>query len=136
MKAPPPDGMAVAFRVADAIVAEEKLNIRSNPVPVRVTNFCQVILIKNAATKSAPNMAAAASAITNAFKELPPSEPLFLVMEDYVLRHAPGWMLIRGVSDEEPKLPADVEEQRRDLDQRIKEFSDRAKAFYGPLRKE
>ena len=133
-KAPPPDGAAVAFRVADSIVADQLLKIGSSKVPARAVNYCQVVLIENAATKSAPDMATAMSGMTNVFKDLPPVEPLFLLMEDYVLRHAPGWILIRGLSDEEPELPASVEEQRRDLDQRIRSFAERSKTYYDTLR--
>lgn len=135
MAARPPQGVAVAFRVADKIVSEEKLKRGANPVPVRVVNYCQVVLIENAATKSAPNMASAMSGMTNVFKDLHPVEPLYLLMEDYVLRHAPGWILIRDVSDAEPELPASVEEQRRDLDLRIQAFAERAKTYYDSLRK-
>ena len=135
MTARPPQGVAVAFRVADKIVAEERLKIGGGPVPVRVVNYCQVVWIENAATKSAPDLASAQSGIMNVFKDLHPVEPLYLVMEDYVLRHAPGWILIRDVSDVEHELPASVEEQRRDLDRRIGSFAERAKAYYDSLRK-
>jgi len=136
-KAPPPDGLAVAFRVTDSIVADQLLKIGSPKVPARVVDYCQVVLIKDAATKSAStDVASATSGMMNVFKDLPPVEPLFLLMEDYVLRHAPGWILIRGLSDEEPELPASVEEQRRDLDQRIKSYAERGKTYYDTLRKE
>ena len=61
--------------------------------------------------------------------------PLGLAMEDYVQRRAPGWAVIGGPFFEDEKLPASVEEQRRDLDKRIKEYEDHAKAFFGARRK-
>jgi hypothetical protein len=33
------------------------------------------------------------------------------------------------------KVPSSVEEQRRDLDRRVKAYMDHAKAYYGALRK-
>jgi hypothetical protein len=63
-----------------------------------------------------------------------PGGPLGLAMDDYVQRHAPGWAVIGGPFFEGEKLPASIEEQRRDLDQRIKEYEDHAKAFFGARR--
>jgi|GEM_PF-5850904 len=134
----PRKGVTVAFWVADAIVADQLLKIGSPKVPARAVNYGQVVLIENATRKSAPDVASAMSqsGMTDVFKDLRPVEPLFLLMEDYILRHAPGWILIRGLSDEDPKLPASVEEQRRDVDQRINSFAERAKTYYDTLRKE
>jgi hypothetical protein len=56
-------------------------------------------------------------------------------MEDYVVRHAPGWAVISGPFFEHEKLPSSVEEQRRELDQRINSSADHTKAYYGALRK-
>ena len=66
-----------------------------------------------------------------------PGGPLNLAMEDYVLRHAPGWVVIGGpvFAAEGEKLPTSVEDQRRGLDRRIKDYADHAKAFYGARRK-
>lgn len=138
MTARPGEGIVVAFRVADSVVSEEKLkpfDQTAGKVPVRVVNYCQVVWLDDAATKSAPNMASAMSGLTNVFQELPPSEVLYLLMEDYIHRQAPGWILIRDVSDAEPELPGSLEEHRRALDKKIDSFADRAKAYYDTLRK-
>jgi hypothetical protein len=60
-----------------------------------------------------------------------PGGPLGLAMEDYVQRRAPGWAVIGGPFFEDEKLPASLEEQRRDLDKRIKEYEDHARTFFG-----
>ncbi len=69
-------------------------------------------------------------------QEPSPGEALGLAMEDYLFRHAPGWTVISGpiIQQNEP-LPASVEDQRRDLDRRVKEYADHAKAFYSARRK-
>jgi len=128
LMAPPPDGAAVAIRVADISQKEEKS--KGGAVPVRVIAYSRVILIKDATAPG--NLGALAE---NMKDEPSPGGPLGLAMEDYVQRHAPGWAVIGGPFFENEKLPASVEEQRRDVDQRIKGYADHAKAFFGALRK-
>jgi hypothetical protein len=128
LMAPPPDGTAVAMRVADISHMEEKS--KAGTIPVRVIAYSRVILIKDAAAPG--NL----GALTASMKDEPsPGGPLGLAMEDYVQRHAPGWAVIGGPFFEGKKLPASVEEQRQDLDQRIKEYEDHAKVFFGARRK-
>ena len=69
-------------------------------------------------------------------KEPAPGEPLDLAMQDYILRHAPGWVVRGGpvLASEDEKLPASVEDQRRELDQQIKDYADRAKVYFGARR--
>ena len=128
LMAPPPDGTQVAMRVADISHKEEKS--KAGTIPVRVIAYSRVILIKDATAPG--NLGALAE---NMKDEPSPGGPLGLAMEDYVQRHAPGWAVIGGPFFEGEKLPASVEEQRRDLDQRIKEYEDHAKAFCGARRK-
>jgi hypothetical protein len=128
LTAPPPEGDAVALRVADITHKEERS--KAGTVPVRVIAYSRVILIKDAAAPG--DLGALAE---NMKDEPSPGGPLGLAMEDYVLRHAPGWAVIGGPVFEDEKLPSSVEEQRRDLDQRIKGYADHAKTFYGARRK-
>ena len=75
-------------------------------------------------------------ALAESMKDEPsPGGPLGLAMEDYVQRRAPGWAVIGGPFFENEKLPASVEEQRKDFDQRIKGYADHAKAFFAARRK-
>jgi hypothetical protein len=129
LKAPPSSGAAVAMRVADISLTEEKS--KAGTVPVRAIAYSRVILINDAAAP-AGNL----GTLAENMKEVPsPGGALGLAMEDYVLRHAPGWAGIGGPNFENEKLPPSVEEQRRDLQQRIKEYEDHAKAFFGARRK-
>src|SRR5262245_55451098 len=128
LMAPPPDGAEVAMRVADISHKEEKS--KAGTVPVRVIAYSRVILIKDAAAPG--NLGALAEDMKD---EPSPGGPLGLAMEDYVQRHAPGWAMIGGPFFENEKLPASVEEQRRDLDKRIKDYEGHAKAFFGARRK-
>jgi hypothetical protein len=128
LMAPPPDETAVAMRVADISHNEEKSN--AGTVPVRVIAYSRVILIKDAAAPG--NLGALAE---NMKDEPSPGGALNLAMEDYVLRHAPGWAVIGGPVFKDEKLPPSAEEQRRDLDQRIKDYEEHAKAFFGARRK-
>jgi hypothetical protein len=128
--APPPEGSVIAMRVADISQKEEKS--KGGTVPVRVVAYGRVVLIKGAAPPG--SLAALAD---NMKSEPSPGGPLNLAMEDYVLRHAPGWVVIGGpvFAAEGEKLPTSVEDQRRGLDRRIKDYADHAKAFYGARRK-
>jgi hypothetical protein len=128
LMAPPPDGTAVAMRVADLTQTEEKS--KEGAVPVRVIAYSRVILMKDAAAPG--NVGALAE---NMKDEPSPGGALGLAMEDYVQRHAPGWVVIGGPFFENEKLPASVEEQRKDFDQRIKGYADHAKAFFAARRK-
>jgi hypothetical protein len=94
-----------------------------------VIAYSRVILMKDAAAPG--NLGAQAE---NMKDEHSPGGPLGLAMEDYVQRHTPGWAVIGGPFFEGEKLPASIAEQRRDLDQRIKEYEDHAKAFFGARR--
>jgi hypothetical protein len=127
MKAPPPDGTAVAMRVADVTQIEEKS--KAGAVPVRVIAYSRVILMKDSAAPG--NLGALAQDLRD---EPSPGGPLSLAVEDYIQRHAPGWAVIGGPFFEGEKLPAGVEEQRRDLDRRIRVYEDQAKAFFGVRR--
>jgi hypothetical protein len=128
LTAPPPDGASVVMRVADISQKEEKS--KAGTVRVRVIAYGRAILIKGA---TAPGDLGALA--ENMKDEPSPGGPLGLAMEDYSQRHAPGWAVIGGPFFEGEKLPASVEEQRRDFDQRIKEYEDHAKAFFGARRK-
>ena len=128
LTAPPPDGTAVVMRVADISRKEEKS--KAGTVPVRVIAYSRVILIKDAAAPG--DLGALAE---NVKDEPSPGGPLGLAMEDYVQRHAPGWAVIGGPFFEDEKLPGSAEGQRRDLDQRIKQYEDHAKAFFDARRK-
>jgi hypothetical protein len=128
LMAPPPDGAAVAMRVADISHKEEKS--KAGTVPVRVIAYSRVILIKDAA---APGTLGALA--ENMKGEPSPGGALGLAMEDYVLRHAPGWAVLGGPFFEDEKLPPSPGEQRRDLDRRIKDYAAHAKTFFGARRK-
>jgi hypothetical protein len=136
-KTPPPEGVAVVLRVAD--LNRKEVNTKAGAVPFREVAYGRVIRIKNAVTSESP-----------LGKEAPPpGDALELAVEDYVLRHAPGLVARWGTGPEtnfaddeqlrraaeDAKLPASVEDQRRELDQKIKGYADRAKAYYGAMSK-
>lgn len=130
LMAPPSDGSAVAMRVADISHKEEKS--KTGTVPMRVIAYSHVIRIKEV------GLAGSLEELAGDWKKAPSSgEPLDLAMEDYVVRHAPGWAVRGGpvLATDDKKLPSSVEEQRRELDRRIKSYADHAKAYYGALRK-
>jgi hypothetical protein len=130
LNAPPPEGSVVAMRVADISHEEEKSG--ASTVPVRVIAYSRVILIKDAVASAVHD---SLGALAEDWKNAPsPGEPLSLAMEDYTLRHAPGWAVIGGPIDKDEKVPSSVGEQRKDLDRRIKDYADHAKSYYGALR--
>jgi hypothetical protein len=136
-KAPPPDGVAVVLRVAELNLKEVKTI--AGLVPFREIAYGRVIRVKDAVIAELP--------LGN--EEPTPGDALDLAVEDYVLRHAPGWVARRGTgpdtsfvddeqlrrSAEDAKMPPGVEVQRRELDQKIKDYADRAKAYLGAVRK-
>jgi hypothetical protein len=128
--APPAEGYAIAMRVAEVHHGEKKS--KASTVPIKVIAYGHVILLRDAQPSAAPDTLGALS--ENWKKEPSPGEPLSLAMEDYVLRHAPGWTIIGGPFFESEKLPHSVEEQRRELERGIKRYADHAKAYYGALR--
>lgn len=132
-KAPPSDGVAVVLRVVD--INRKEVKTKAGPIPFREIAFGHVVRIKDAVIAELP-----------LGKEEPlAGDALDLAIEDYVLRHAPGWVARRGTgpdtsfeddqqlrrSVEDAKVPASVEDQRRELDQKIKDYADRARAYYG-----
>ena len=136
-KAQPPDGVAVVLRVADLNLKEVKT--KAGPVPFREISYGLVIRMKDAVIAELPSGKV----------EPLPEEALNLAIEDYVLRHAPGWVARWGTgpatnfaddeqlqrSAEEAKLPASVEDQRRELDQKIEGLASRSKDYHGAMRK-
>jgi hypothetical protein len=128
--APPPEGHAIALRVADLGHEEEKSG--ATAVLVRVIAYGHAVLLRDAQASTTPDTL---GALAENWKKGPsPGGPLNLAMEDYVLRHAPGWTVIGGPFFKDEKLPHSVEEQRRELDRGIKDYADHAKAYYGALR--
>jgi hypothetical protein len=130
LKAPPPDGVAIAMRVADLNLKEEKSKVGT--IPVREIAYGRVVSIKYA------TIPGSGVDLADDWKKEPlPGEPLSLAMEDYILRHAPGWVVRGGpvFATEDEELPASAAEQRRALDQKIKDYVDHAKAYYGALPK-
>ncbi|QDU25635.1 hypothetical protein ETAA8_07050 [Anatilimnocola aggregata] len=126
MMAVPPEGVAVAVRLADNILDQTNLG-GGRSVPARSMTYGHVVLIKNAASSAGGEFGALGP--PNGMPA--PFEPIKLAMEDYFHRHAPGWILNNGgYSAKDAKLPASSEEHRRDLDARIKAYADYAKTFY------
>jgi hypothetical protein len=128
LTAPPPDGFAIAMRVAD--ISHKEVTSRVGTVPVRVIAYGRASRFKGLANPDSLGAMA-----ENMRREPSPGTALDLAMEDYLLRHAPGWAVVGGpIIDEDVKLPASVEEQRRDLERRVEEYADQARAFYGARR--
>ena len=125
---PPPNGTAVVMRVVDLKLGDEES--KTGPVPVRVIAYGRAISLKDQAAANSMNQLA-----DDWKKEPAPGDPLVLAMQDYVLRHAPGWIVRSGPvqASDDAKLPANADDQRRELDERVKKYSDHAKAYYGAL---
>lgn len=132
-RALPPEGVAIALRVAD--LDHQVVTTSSGPVPFRRISLGYVVHIQDA------NI----SGLTLDREEPLPGEALELAIEEYVLRHAPGYVARFGTgpnvsfddverlgrSAEEAQMPASVAEQREALDQKIEDYSAKFKAYYG-----
>ena len=86
--------------------------------------FCHVTAIKDAVV-SDPEAA---------LKQPSPGEALTLAIEDYMLRHAPEWVIGGMIFEKDLKMPTQVAERRVVLDRRIQAYAEKANAFYGALR--
>lgn len=138
-RAPPGDGISIAMRVADIELKE--VETRRGTVPIRVIDYGLVTRIRDTHETSL-DFSSLEQPLPQRGDEPLPGDPLDLAMEDYILRHAPGWVLRRGpafvmdpqilIQDAEAeKLPANVDEQRRELYEKFQLCEDRAKAYYG-----
>jgi hypothetical protein len=106
-------------------------------VPFREIAFGHVTQIKDAVIADLPL----------GKKEPSAGDALDLAIEEYVLRQAPGLVARRATGPninfdddqrliraaEELQLPASVEDQRRALDQKIKDYEEHARAYYGAV---
>ena len=121
--APPPDGVAVVMRVADLKQTTEEHNSVSAAV--------RVIAYGHAVRVQLPPVSDPVELIKKTQNAPLPGAPLSLAIEDFILRHAPGWIVRSGPVNTDEKLPESAEEQRRDLDRRIQEYADQTRTFYG-----
>jgi hypothetical protein len=122
MMAPPGEGFAFAFRVGDLRTFPKETE--AGEIWFRDIAFGHAILIKDAV---APNAA-------EGLEGPSPDEALALAMQDYMLRHAEDWVIGGPHFERDFKAPAPAAERRADLDRRIQEYADSARAFYGGLR--
>ena len=78
--------------------------------------------------------ASAVPDLATAFNAPSPFQALTLAMEDYVLRHAPDWVIGGATFEKDREVPAQAAERRADLERRIQDYAERANAAYGALR--
>ena len=120
--APPAEGVSVAMRVGD--LEQSTQDIDGQTVPVRVIAYGHVVRLQRPVTRDPLEALKLA-------REAPlPGKSLNLAMEDFVLRHIPGWVLRSGPVNRDEKLPESVDEDRRELDRRIQELAEQARTFY------
>lgn len=136
-KAAPGDGFAVAVRVGD--LGQKEVTTKTGPTPFRMIAFGHVVRIKDAAI----------SALPVGQSEPLPGDALDLAIEEFVMRRAPGWVARRATGPgtpfeddgrlklaiEELELPASLDAQRRELDAKVEEYANRARAFFGGMPK-
>jgi hypothetical protein len=62
-------------------------------------------------------------------------EALGLAVEDYMLRHQAGWLVVGGpIFEQGRQLPKDPQAHRADLDARIQAFAEKSADYYDKLR--
>lgn len=119
---PPSEGYAFAFRVGDLRTFSQKTDV--GEIWFRDIAFGHATLIKDAVASNA----------AEGLKEPSPGQALSLAMKDYIFRHAADWVIGGPLFEKDFKAPAPAAERRADLDRRLQEYEDSAKAFYGGLR--
>jgi hypothetical protein len=136
-KETPAVGIACVLRVADLQLKD--LTTSAGKLSFREIAFGHVVRIQDGIIGELPPR-----------KEAPlPGDALDLAIEEYVLRQAPGWVARRVTGPDtnfdddqqlsnaanagELQLPASVEDHRRELDQKIKNYAAQAKAYYGGM---
>jgi hypothetical protein len=134
-KAPPSAETAVVLRVAE--LGRREVATKAGVVPFLEIAYSRVIRIKDAAVSSLPI----------GKSEPLPGDALEIAVEEYVLRHAPGWVAARGTGPdasfedgerlrkaaEEARIPPSVDDERRELDRRIEEYANQAKSAFGAV---
>jgi hypothetical protein len=122
------------MRVADLQSDKRKTSI--GELPFKLVGYGRKHYISDAVIPTAPDLASGLETLSAAMREEPqPGGALTLAIEDYVFRHAPGWVLGGPHFDQDQKLPASPDEQRAELDGRIRAYAEHANAYYGALRK-
>jgi hypothetical protein len=129
---PPAEGLAVAVRVAD-------LGSRKEKTADGETLFGLVALGRATFIKDfvSPDSMDAVAGLMKTMTDRPSDGEAFdLAVEDYMLRHQTGWLVVGGpIFDEKGRpLPQDPQAHRADLDARIKQYAEKSADFYEKLR--
>jgi hypothetical protein len=124
---PPREGFPVALRVANLGTHGDAETIFG------LINLGRATLIKDMAS---PETTEGVVGLIKAMQERPlDGEAFDLAVEDYLLRHGTGWLVVRGrVLVNGAKLPNDPREHRADLDRRIEAFATKSADYYDKLR--
>jgi hypothetical protein len=130
MKAPG-EGFAVSLRVANCGAV-------SRQTPEGETLFGLIALGRTTLIEDAmpPDRGDALARLSKAMKDRPSDmEAWDLAVEDYLLRHDSGWLVVGGsFFDPGRKLPTSPSEHRADLDGRIQAYVESAADYYDRVR--
>ncbi|HEV3257855.1 MAG TPA: hypothetical protein VG013_13300, partial [Gemmataceae bacterium] len=131
---PPGEAFAVALRVAN-LGSEKKKTVEGETL-FGLIALGRATLIRDAAAPEAGNLGDVLPNLSKVMQERPSDgEAWSLAVEDYMLRHETGWLVVGGpIFDPGVKLPKSPQEHRADLDGRIQVFAERSAAYYDRLR--
>jgi hypothetical protein len=132
---PPGEAFAVALRVAN--LGSEKKKTAEGETLFGLIALGRATLIRDAAAREpGKDFGDALAGLAQAMKDRPSDgEAWGLAVEDYMLRHKTGWLVVGGpIFDPGKKLPKSPQEHRADLDGRIKAFAEDSADYYGRLR--
>jgi hypothetical protein len=128
---PPAEGLAVAFRVADLGSRKEKTV--DGETLFGLIALGRATFIKDFVSSDSTD---AVAGLVKTMSDRPSDGEAFdLAVEDYMLRHQTGWLVVGGpVFDKGRQLPHNPQEHRADLDARIKRYAEKSADFYDKLR--
>jgi hypothetical protein len=132
---PPAEGLAVAFRVAN--LGSHKKKTIDGETLFGLIAIGRATFIKDVVSpQPSEGINDAVAGLVKTMKDRPSDGEAFdLAVEDYMLRHQTGWLVVGGPFFEQGKqLPKNPQEHRAALDARIKGYAEKSADYYDKLR--
>jgi hypothetical protein len=130
---PPGAGSAVALRVASLETHTRKT--ADGETLFGLIAIGRATYTKDAVSPPGKDINDALAEVAKGVADRPSDGEAFdLAVEDYMLRHGTGWLVVGGPIFKEGKLPGSEKEHRADLDARIKAFAEKSADYFDRLR--
>ena len=133
LRKPPREEFAIAVRVASLGTHTEKT--ADGETLFGLIALGRATHIKDAVSPPGKDIGDALADMTKMIADRPSDGEAFdLAVEDYMLRHQTGWLVVGGPVFQQDQLPRSEKEHWADLDARIKAFSEKSADFFDGIR--